>query len=186
MPPPFFLSTEPLHKPRPRRHVCFVSKRREDRLSVALANAVSPSRIDPRLEGTVQSSSSCLWRPSARTVLILYLSFSACTSWRPDTLSPQAVVQSHPSSLRVTYADSSSVVISNPQLQGDTIVGLNSKMTKGLRVPLDTVVLTETRHGDAGKTVLTVLGVAAAAFAVAAVAFVISCNQTGCMSSMKR
>ncbi len=129
----------------------------------------------------MQSSGSNLWRPSARTVLILYLSCSACTSWRPDTLTPQAVVQSHPLSLRVTYTDSSSVVIKSPQLQGDTIVGPDSKMTK-VRVPLDSVLLTETRHGDTGKSLLAVLGVAAAALAVAAVAFVISCNQTNCMN----
>ena len=132
----------------------------------------------------MQSSNSCLRRPSARTVLILYLSFSACTSWRPDKLTPQAVVQGHPLSLRVTYHDSSSVVINNPQLQGDTIVGPNPHMRQE-RVPLDSVLLTETRHGDAGKSVLAVLGVAAGLFAVAAAVFVIHCNQTACFEMQR-
>ena len=113
----------------------------------------------------MQFSDSALWRSSARTVLILLLSLTACTSWRPDTLTPQAVVQSHPQSLRVTYTDSSRVVIKHPQLHGDTIVGPGPKMFE-VRVPLDTVLLTETRHGDGGKTALTVLVVAAALWAV--------------------
>jgi hypothetical protein len=47
-------------------------------------------------------------------------------------------------------------------------------------VPLDSVLLTDTRHGDAGKSVLAFLGVAAALFAVVVAAYVIQCNQTDC------
>ena len=133
------------------------------------------SKKNRRLEGTVQSSNAGLCRPSVRTVLILYLSFSACTSWRPDTLTPQAVVQSHPQSLRVTRKNSSSVVVNNPQLQGDTIVGPDPQKAQQ-RVPLDSVLLTETRHGDAAKSVLAVLGVAVGLVAVAAVVLLISCH----------
>ena len=132
----------------------------------------------------MQSSSSCLSRPSARTVLILYLSFSACTTWRADTLTPQAVVESHPLTMRVTYKDSSMVVIDYPQLHGDTIVGPDPKMNH-VRVPLDSVLLTETRHGDAGTTVLVVLGVTAALAAVAAIVFAISCNQSNCFEMQR-
>ena len=71
------------------------------------------------------------------------------------------------------------VVIEYPQLHGDTIVGPDPKMNH-VRVPLDSVLLTETRHGDAGTTVLVVLGVTAVLAAVAAIAFVISCNQSNC------
>lgn len=129
----------------------------------------------------MQPSTSCLWRPSARTVLILYLSCTACTSWRPDSLSPQAVVQGPPTplSLRVTYKDSSWVILSNPVLQGDTIVG-RDKQNAQVRVPLDSVLLTDTRHGDAGKSVLAVLGVAVGLFAVAAGIAFIHCSQTDC------
>ena len=127
----------------------------------------------------MQFSNSCVWRPSARTVLILYLSCTACTSWRPDSLTPQAVVQGHPASLRVTYTDSSSVVLNNPVMQGDTIVGVGQQKDQ-VRVPLDSVLLTDTRRGDAGKSVLAVLGVAAGLFAVVVGVYVISCNQTNC------
>jgi hypothetical protein len=124
--------------------------------------AGSPAyRADP-----VQRYSSCLWRPSARTVLIFYLSCTACTSWRPDTLTPQAVVQGHPRSLRVTRRDSSQVILTEPQLQGDTILGVGPRRAN-VRVPLDSVLLTDTRHGDGGMTVLVVVGVLAALFAVA-------------------
>ena len=127
----------------------------------------------------MQFSNSCVWRPSARTVLILYLSCTACTSWRPDSLTPQAVVQSKPSSLRVTLTDSSQVIVNNPQLQGDTIVGLGEQKGQ-VRVPIDSVLLTDTRRGDAGKSVLAVLGVAAGLFAVVVGVYVISCNQNNC------
>ena len=103
---------------------------------------------------------------SARAVLILYLLCTACTTWRPDTLTPQAVVQGRPQSLRVTRKDSSKVVLTTPQLQGDTILGLGPKKAQ-VRVPLDSVLLTDTRHGDGGMTVLVVVGVLAALFAVA-------------------
>jgi cytochrome c biogenesis protein ResB len=119
-------------------------------------------------------------------VLILYLSCTACTSWRPDSLSPQAVVQGPPQplSLRVTYKDSSWVILNNPVLQGDTIVG-RDKQNAQVRVPLDSVLLTDTRHGDAGKSVLAFLGVTAAVLAVAAVAFTISCNQSNCFDMQR-
>ena len=92
----------------------------------------------------MQSSNTSLWRPSARTVLILYLSCTACTSWRPDSLTPQAVVANKPLSLRVTRTDSSQVVLDNPQMQGDTIVGIGSHKAQ-VRVGLGSVLLTETR-----------------------------------------
>ena len=142
--------------------------------------AGSPAyRADP-----VQRYSSCLWRPSARTVLIFYLSCTACTSWRPDTLTPQAVVQGRPQSLRVTRKDSSRVVLTTPQLQGDTILGLGPKKAQ-VRVPLDSVLLTDTRRGDAGKSVLAVLGVAAGVFAVVVGAWAIQCSQTNCMEMQR-
>ena len=128
----------------------------------------------------MQFSNSCVWRPSARTVLILYLSCTACTSWRPDSLTPQAVVQGHPASLRVTYTDSSSVVLNNPVMQGDTIVGVGQQKDQ-VRVPLDSVLLTDTRRGDAGKSVLAVLGVAAGLFAVVVGVWAIQCSKTNCM-----
>ena len=130
----------------------------------------------------MQSSNAGLCRPSARTVLILYLSLSGCTSWRPDTVTPQAVVQGQPRSLRVTYTDSSTIttiVVNNPQLKGDTIVGRGADKA-AVRVPLVSVLRTETRHADAGTTLLVVLGVTAVLAAVAAIAFVISCNQSSC------
>ena len=126
-------------------------------------------------------------QPSARAVLILYLSLSACTSWRPNEVTPQAAVENQPPppSLRVTLTDSSTVVINNPQLQGDTIVGLDATKTE-VRVPLDSVLLTETRHGDTGKSIGAALGVGLAVFAILAVAFVISCNQSGCYDDLRR
>jgi hypothetical protein len=113
----------------------------------------------------VQSSNAGLWRPSARAVLILYLSCTACTSWRQDSLTPQAVVAGKPLTLRVTRTDSSQVILDNPAMQGDTIVGVGKHKAQ-VRVPLSSVLLTDTRHGDTGKSVLVLLGIAAAVAAV--------------------
>ena len=118
----------------------------------------------------MQSSNSSLWRPSARTVLILYLSCTACTSWRPDSLTPQAVVAKKPLSLRVTRTDSSQVVLDNPQMQGDTIVGTGSHKAQ-VRVGLGSVLLTETRRGDVGKSLLVLLGIAVVVAAVVGASF---------------
>jgi hypothetical protein len=106
-------------------------------------------------------------------VLILYLSCTACTSWRPDSLTPQAVVAGHPVSVRVTRTDSSQVVLNNPQLHGDTIVGVGPRQAR-VRVPLDSVLLTDTRRGDTGKSVLVLLGLAAVVAAVVIVPAVAS------------
>ena len=118
----------------------------------------------------MQHYNSCLCRPSVRVVLILYLSCTACTSWRPDTLTPQAVVAGKPLSLRVTRTDSSQVVLSNPQMQGDTIVGIGSHKAQ-VRVGVGSVLLTETRRGDAGKSLLVLLGIAVAVAAVVGASF---------------
>jgi len=101
----------------------------------------------------------------SRAVLILYLSCTACTSWRQDSLTPQAVVASKPPSLRVTRTDSSRVILDNPAMQGDTIVGVGKHQAQ-VRVPLSSVLLTDTRRGDTGKSVLVLLGIAAVVAAV--------------------
>ena len=89
-----------------------------------------------------------------------------------------------PLSLRVTYTDSSWVILNNPVLQGDTIVGRDHQNAQ-VRVPLDSVLLTNTRHGDAGKSVLAFLGVAAGLFAVAAGIAFIHCSQTACFDMQR-
>jgi hypothetical protein len=112
-------------------------------------------------------------------VLIAYLSCTACTSWRMNALSPQAAVQGHPRTLRVTRTDSSQVILHDPGLQGDSIVGITPQQTR-VGVPLDSVAVTHTRRTSAVKTVFAVVGVAAAAFAAVVIGFVIHCNHTDC------
>jgi len=127
----------------------------------------------------VQSSSHSIWRWRGRTVLIAYLSCTACTSWRMNTLSPQAVVESHPRALRVTRTDSSQVILNDPSLQGDSIVGISPRHMH-VGVPLDSIATTHTRRTSAVKTVFAVIGVGAAAFAALVIGFLIHCNQTAC------
>lgn len=129
----------------------------------------------------MQSSSHSIWRWRGRTVLIAYLSCTACTSWRLNALSPQAVVESHPRALKVTRTDSSQVILNDPGLQGDSIVGTSHRHTR-VGVPLDSIATTHTRRTSAVKTVFAVIGVAAAAFAALVIGFVIHCNQTDCFA----
>lgn len=129
----------------------------------------------------MQSSNHSIWRWRGRTVLIAYLSCTACTSWHMNALSPQAAVQLHPRTLRVTRTDSSQVILNDPDLQGDSIVGITPQQTR-VGVPLDSVAMTHTRRTSAVKTVFAVVGVAAAAFAAVVIGFIIHCDQTDCFA----
>ncbi len=129
----------------------------------------------------MQSSTQSIWRWRGRAVLIAYLSCTACTSWRLNALSPQAVVESHPRALMVTRTDSSQVILNDPGLQGDSIVGITPRQTR-TGVPLDSVATTHTRRTSAVKTVFAVIGVGAAAFAALVIGFVIHCNNTDCFA----
>ena len=96
-----------------------------------------------------------------------------------NTLSPQAAVESHPRALKVTRTDSSQVILNDPSLQGDSIVGISPRYMH-VGVPLDSIATTHTRRTSAVKTVFAVIGVGAAAFAALVIGFLIHCNQTDC------
>jgi len=132
----------------------------------------------------VQSSNVSFWRSRARVVLIIYLSSTACTSWHLNALSPRAVVEGHPPELMVTRTDSSQVVITEPSLQGDTIVGMNRREVREA-VPLDSIAMTHSRRTSAVKTVFAVIGTGAAVFAALVIGFVIHCNQTDCFGAQR-
>ncbi len=127
----------------------------------------------------MQSSNHSIWRGRARNVLIAYLSCTACTSWHLNAVSPRAVVEGHPRTVMVTLTDSSEIVLNEPGLQGDSIVGMNRHQTRE-GVPLDSIAMTHTRRTSAVKTVFAVIGVGAAAFASLVIGFVIHCSATDC------
>lgn len=105
----------------------------------------------------------------ACTVLASYL--TACGSWRVQGLSPQQVLTAEqPEAIQVMRSDSTRVVLTEPEVSGDSVVGL----TEGgrLSIPLTDIASVALRKGDAGGTVGLMLGLAA----LAVVALAISCS----------
>lgn len=59
----------------------------------------------------------------ACTVLASHL--TACTSWRVQRLSPQQVLTAEqPTAMQVMRSDSTRVVLTHPEVSGDSLVGL--------------------------------------------------------------
>ena len=57
-------------------------------------------------------------------LVLLSTSLAACSSWQTQSVSPQQLlVTQHPGKIRVTRTDSSKVVLTDPQIVGDTLYG---------------------------------------------------------------
>jgi hypothetical protein len=55
---------------------------------------------------------------------VLTTSLAACSSWQTHGVSPQQLlVTQHPGKIRVTRTDSSKVVLTDPEIVGDTLYG---------------------------------------------------------------
>jgi len=107
---------------------------------------------------------------------LLMVLLTACHSWRPTTVSPQGLIaEDEPSSVRVTLTDGETVIVRNPTMRNDSIVGATDA---DVGVASQDVRLLEVRHFSVGKTVGLVLGIAAGVVAVAAVALVSSRPET--------
>jgi hypothetical protein len=104
------------------------------------------------------------------TALVLLLTYlPACSTWRVENVPPAQLVQSEaPSEVRITRADSSTLVLGFPRVVGDSLLGRAGGAQLG--IPVTDVRAIATRHGDAGKTALLALGVLGAVIAVAVVA----------------
>jgi len=101
----------------------------------------------------------CTNRPLAMTLMVLYL--GACTGWEVPPVAPaQFVAEEQPSKIRVTTADTHMLVLKNPIVRNDSILGGTSGQMKG--VPLGEVRRVETRKIQVDKTVMLAVGIAAA------------------------
>jgi len=95
-------------------------------------------------------------RRLARALLLLLIYLSGCTSWEAQQVAPaQVIADRHPSTVRVTRADQSRMVLQHPTVLGDTLVGAldSAKAVWESRVALSEVQRIEVRHGDAGRTI---------------------------------
>ncbi len=90
---------------------------------------------------------------------------ASCTSWRVEPLRPEQVVDSHqpPSQIRLTLVDSSRVVLEEPRVSADSLIG----RVRGDRwaVAVREIAQVEVRRGNTLKTALLVAGIAVAVLA---------------------
>jgi len=92
----------------------------------------------------------------AAVMLIMTVYGAACQSWHTEQLAPDAVLAPRqPAQLRVTRADGSWIVIEQPALVNDTLVGRGRAHHRGeeQRVGLADVRKVATRRFDAGETI---------------------------------
>jgi hypothetical protein len=99
--------------------------------------------------------------------MVLYL--GACTGWQVQPVAPaQFVADEQPSQIRVTTADTHTLVLKNPIVRNDSILGRASGQMKG--APLGEVRQVETLKIQVDRTVMLVVGFAAAIGMAAVVA----------------
>jgi hypothetical protein len=99
--------------------------------------------------------------------MVLYL--GACTGWQVQPVAPaQFVADEQPSQIRVTTADTHKLVLKNPIVRNDSILGRASGQMKG--APLGEVRQVETLKIQVDRTVMLVVGFAAAIGMAAVVA----------------
>jgi len=86
-------------------------------------------------------------RASVILVLALGPSFASCAHWRQQWVSPEMVVdQVHPERVQVARTDGTRLILENPAVVQDSLVGTNG--TGRLAVPLADVDHLSTRHGS--------------------------------------
>ena len=105
-------------------------------------------------------------------VVLMAVQLSGCTVWQVETLSPVAVVERRPESVRVQFGDARSHVLYKPEIRGDSLVGSRSYDSKrhDRAFALAGVTRVETHHVSANRTVGLVLGIAAIGSVVAMIA----------------
>ena len=97
---------------------------------------------------------------------------SGCSTWAVSTAPLPGIIAAH-NEIRVRQTLDREVLLFDPLLQGDTLVGLRSRsMAPGgtVAIPRSTIVWVEVRRISAGRTAFLVLGLAATALAAAGLA----------------
>jgi hypothetical protein len=116
-------------------------------------------------------------RPCRIATLLLALCGVGCQSWHTQQLAPEAFLAvRHPTQLRITMADGSQVVIEQPELQGDTLVGIGHGQRE--RVPVTDIRALATRGDNPVGTLALIVAGGAVAYAAFLVIFLSNCG--GC------
>ena len=109
---------------------------------------------------------------------VLLLAFaSSCTTWRSQSGDTQSIIEAKQlTRIRVNRTDGSRVVLENPTIVGDSLVGMTTDRQRSgsiqyrLAVPLDQIGAVETEEIDGGRTALaTALAVLGAGALVAVI-----------------
>jgi hypothetical protein len=88
-------------------------------------------------------------------LLLLTLHMAACASWEPAAVSPQLIQYEEPDQVRLTVANGDRVLVRNPEVRGDSIVGRAAHAYQTdtiVAVAVSEVRHLEVRRFDWGKT----------------------------------
>ena len=116
--------------------------------------------------------------------ILLPAYLSSCTAWHVQSASPAQVVQEEqPSRIRVTTTSDSVVILQEPRVSGDTLVGFGKRNFSGtpdtasaLKIPLADISHVALHKTNAGKSVLLGLGIVVGFVAVISVLYVATCD----------
>ena len=100
---------------------------------------------------------------------VLLLAFaSSCMTWRSQSGDTQSIIEAkQPTRIRVYRSDGSRVVLENPTIVEDSLVGMSTERQRSatfhirVAIPLHEIATVETREIDGGRTAGAVLGVGA-------------------------
>jgi len=136
---------------------------------------------------------------SARRIisgLLLPAYLSSCTAWHVQSVSPAQVVEDEqPSQIRVTTTSDSVVILQEPRVSGDTLIGFGERnfswdgsvygapdTASEFKIPLADISHVELHKTDAAKSVLLGVGIVAGAFAALIAFALILCSVEGCFA----
>jgi len=107
-------------------------------------------------------------------LLSVVVALSACYSWGPPRPIAQSALEAHPDRLRATLSDGRQIVLRDPRVQGDSLLGdtlvsenesANAKWAH-VAIPLRNVGSISTRSYSTGGATLAVVGIIAGTVAV--------------------
>ncbi len=110
--------------------------------------------------------------------LLLPVYLAGCSSWHVQEVSPQQLItEEQPGKIRVTLTDGSQVVLEQPRVSGDTLMGRVAGkgvtpsgemfVSEQMSIPLSNVTDVAIQKTDPGKTFSAVVVVGAAVFLAA-------------------
>ena len=124
--------------------------------------------------------------------LLLPAFLAGCSSWYVQEVSPQQLLtEEQPGKIRVTLTDGSQVVLQQPRVSGDTLMGRVAGkgrtpsgemfVSEQMSIPLSDVADVAIQRTDAGKTTAFILGtVVVVGGAVVLVGYLIVCGSGDC------